>query len=271
MVSIFTHRDERKLFAVIGAVVVAALIVLVQVESLRSGRTSPFTAGVAALAGAVQSGVAATLNGAGSVASSLGDLPHLREQNERLAAQNRALADENARLREALAQQPDLLAQARAAENNPGAIAARTIGYDPENQLRAATLDRGSLAGVHADDGVITSDGVVGRIVALQPLEATVLLLTDPTSKIPAVVQRGRWWGIATGTGTAVRLEFVSQDAKLEVGDEVVTGDGRSFRAGIPIGRIVSVQHPEGALYQSALLQPAVALGRLSNTLVLPH
>ena len=271
MVPIFTHRDDRKLFAVIGAVVVAALIAFVQIDSVRNGRANPFSALVTSVAGAVQSGLAATFDAAGGVVSSIGDLPRLHERNERLTAENRALTAENANLREALSRMPDLEGLARASARYPGAIGARAIGYDPENQSRSATLDRGTLAGVHADDGVVSDDGVVGRIVALEPLQATVLLLTDPTSKIPAVVQRGRWWGIATGTGTGLRLEFVSQDAKLRVGDAVVTGAGRSFREGIPIGRIVAIEHAEGALYQTATLAPSVALGRLSNILVVPH
>ena len=80
------------------------------------------------------------------------------------------------------------------------------------------------------------------------------------------------WWAAhSTATGTGLRLEFVSQDAKLRVGDAVVTGAGRSFREGIPIGRIVAIEHAEGALYQTATLAPSVALGRLSNILVVPH
>jgi len=271
VVSIFTHRDERKLFAVIGAVVVAALIALVQIESARNGRPNPFSAGVTGLADAIQIGFASSIDALRGAASNLGDLPHLRDQNARLGAENERLRTENAHLREALSQQPDIQALANASARFPGSIAAQTIGFDPENQARTITIDRGTVAGLHLDDGVVVEDGVVGRVVALEPFQATVLLLTDPTSKIPAVVQRGRWWGIATGTGANVRLEFVSQDAKLAVGDLVVTGEGRSFHAGIGIGRIVSVIHPEGALYQTAVVAPSAELGRLSHILVIPH
>jgi len=250
---------------------VAALISLVQINSARTGRPNAFSAGVTAFADAIGTGIAATFGAIRGVAAGIGDLPQLRSQNERLRAENSRLRDENANLREALSRQPDLEALARASVRNPGALAAQTVGYDPENQSRTVTVNRGTLAGVHLNDGVLGDDGVVGRIAALEPFTSTVLLLTDPTSKIPAVVQRGRWWGIATGTGSSVRLEFVSQDAKLRPGDLVETGEGRSFHAGIPIGRIVSISHPEGALYQTALIAPAVALGRLSNVLVVPH
>ncbi len=271
MLSIFTNRDERKLFAVIGAVLVAALIALAQIDSARNGRANVFSAVVTTVFGVVEAGIAGTGNALRGGFSSIAEIPRLRERIATLREENRALRDENQTLREQAALRPDADDAARAADRYPGAIAAHAIGFDPENQSRAVTIDRGSAAGLRVDQGVVTADGVVGRVAAVQPFSANVLLLIDATSKIPAVVQRGRWWGIATGTGTNIRLEFVSQDAKLRPGDVVVTGEGRSFHAGVPIGRIVSIIHPEGALYQTAILSPAVALGRLSSILVVPH
>jgi cell shape-determining protein MreC len=49
-----------------------------------------------------------------------------------------------------------------------------------------------------------------------------------------------------------------------------VTGEGRSFHAGLVIGKITRVDHPEGALYQTAVVEPAVPFGRLSHVAVLP-
>ena len=144
------------------------------------------------------------------------------------------------------------------------------IGYDPENLSRVVTVDRGKFAGIKRDYGVITDEGVVGRVIDVQPFTSSVLLVTDPASKLPAVVQRGRWWGIATGTNTSIAMQYVSQDAKLKLGDYIVTGKGRSFRAGLPVGRIVRIDHPEGALYQTAVVTPAVAFGRLQSVVVTP-
>jgi rod shape-determining protein MreC len=126
--------------------------------------------------------------------------------------------------------------------------------------------------GIRRDDGVVTGEGVVGRIVEVDPLSAKVLLVNDPTSKLPAVVQKGRWWAIAVGTATRVKLQYISQDAKLKVGDRVVTGEGRSFHAGILIGRIKQIEPAAaGALDQTAIVQPAADLTALSRVLVVPH
>jgi len=271
VVSIFTYRDERKLFAVIGAIIVAALIALVQIDAARSGRPSFFSSGATAVFGFFQTGLSAGLDATRNAAGSFLDAPHLVGENAALAERNRALEAENARLREALSTQPDAAAIERVAARVPGGVVAATIGFDPENQSRIVTIDKGAHAGVRVDSGVIGEAGVVGRVIGVEPFTSKVLLLTDATSKVPAVVQRGRWWGIATGTNTRVQLQYVSQDAKLRRGDVVVTGEGRSFHAGVPIGRIIAIFHSEGALYQTAVVEPAVAFGRLGRVLVLPQ
>lgn len=271
MVSIFTYRDERKLFALVGTIIVAAAIALVQLESLKSGKPSVISIAIASIAVFAQSATTAVQSAAHGAATAVADAPHLASQNSALREKNRVLRIENARLREALAAAPDARAIARAAGLFGTGVSASVVGYDPEALSRTVTLDRGTQNGIKLDDGVVDDDGVVGRIVAAGPLSSTVLLATDGSSKIPAVVQRGRWWGIATGTNTSIRLEYVSQDAKLKVGDVVVTGEGRSFHAGLEIGRIARVDHPEGALYQTALVAPAVSFGRVARVLVVSH
>ncbi|GAC1302513.1 MAG: rod shape-determining protein MreC [Vulcanimicrobiaceae bacterium] len=251
--------------------IVAAVIALVQLDAAKNGRPSLIAVAVSSIAVYAQSGATALGNVARDVATTIGDAPRLSADNAALRARSRTLQAENDRLREALAQVPEARAIAELAASEPGSIAATTIGYDPENVSRTIVLDRGANAGVARDDGVIDAAGVVGRIVDVTPATSTVLLVTDGASKVPAVVQRGRWWGIATGTSARLRLQYVSQDAKLKIGDRIVTGAGRSFRAGIPIGTITRVVHPEGSLYQTALVEPAVTFGRISRVLVLPR
>ena len=269
MVSIFTYRHERKLFALIGTVIVAASIALIQLESARAGRPSPITVGVASAALAFQTAVSAIVDGLRSFGGAVADAPQLYRENARLRSEDAALRAENLRLQTALDAAPDGAALAAAAVQAPRAIAAATVGFDPENQSRVVTIDRGSIAGVKTESGVIAADGVVGRVIETEPFSSKVLLATDPASKIPAVVSRGRWWGIAVGTDGRIELRYVSQDAPLKLGDVVVTGAGRSFGAGVAIGRIARLDRVEGALYQNALVEPAVAFGRLHEVLVL--
>ena len=143
-------------------------------------------------------------------------------------------------------------------------IEARVIGFPPENESRAVTIDKGSLAGVRADEGVVAAGGAVGRVIAVAPLSSTVVLVTDYTSRIPAVVRRGALVGNRARKSTSVVDDYIEQDAPLRVGDVVVTGEGRSFHSGVPIGTVTQVERGTATLYQTVVLQTSVDLGALT-------
>ncbi len=248
----------------------AALIALVQINAQRAKTESPIAAVATSLFAFAESAVSATAAGARGGAAAVLALPQLERDVARLRAQNTALSAENARLHE--------LAAAYAAEAGVRAsvalyhgIEARVIGFAPENESRTVTIDRGSHAGVRRDDGVVSESGVVGRVASAGPLTSTVVLVTDYTSRIPAVVRRGRWWGIARGNLGSVRLEYVSQDAPLAAGDVVVTGEGRSFHSGVPIGTVSATERGDATLYQTAVVTPAANLGALDRVVVIPR
>jgi len=250
---------------------VAALIALLQISYLRQGRPSPLTIAVTSISTYLQLAVATATNGIRGGVNTAVNTPQLATENARLRSENAALQSDNLALNETLARVPAERDLALAQQRYPQGLPATVIGYDPEDVLHVITIDRGTKDHVLRDDGVVTSRGVVGRVIEVTPLSSKVLLITDRTSKLPAVIQRGRWWSIAIGTQTRVRLQYVSQDARLKVGDAVVTGEGRSFHAGILIGHVLQIAPAvAGALDQSAVVEPAVELGSLSRVLVLP-
>jgi len=270
VVPIFTYRDERKLLAVVGVVIVAAVLALLQLEFVRAGRTSPLTVTVATITTYAQLAVASVVNGVRFGWSAAASAPGLAGANERLARENAELEAQNQTLTEALSRVPAERDQALAQARYPDGVAATIIGYDPEGTQRIVTIDKGMRDRIAVDAGVVTARGVVGRVVEVAPISAKVLLITDVTSRLPAIVQRGRWWSIAVGTQTRVKLQYVSQDARLRLGDRVVTGEGRSFHAGYPIGTVTAIYpEPAGALDQTAVITPAVEFGSLSRVLVL--
>lgn len=269
-VEIFTYRDERRLFALISIIIVAAALALLQINAQRTGTVSPIATVLSSVFGFAQNAVSATVGGARAIGTTAVSLPGLQGENARLRARNQRLIEENARLHE--------LAAAYAAESDVRPVVnlfqgveARVIGFPPENESRAVTIDEGSHAGIRRDDGVVAADGLVGRIVAVTPFSSTVLLATDYTSRIPAVVQRGRWWGIARGNLGSVIVEYIPQDAPLRVGDVVVSGEGRSFHSGVPIGTVTAIERGDATLYQTAVLKTSVDLGALDRVVVVTH
>ena len=258
------------MFALIAIIIIAALLALVQIGAERAGSESPITTAGTSVLSFVQTAATTMVTGVRSFAGSMLALPQLNRDNGDLRAENARLTQENARLRE--------LAAAYAAESAVRPVVdlyrgteARVIGFPPENETRSITIDKGSAAGVHRDDGVLAAGGAIGRVDSVGPFSSTVEFITDYTSRIPAVVRRGRWWGIARGNLTSVRVEYVPEDAPMRVGDVVVTGEGRSFHAGVPIGTVTAIERGDTTLYQTAIVKPAVDLGALDRVVVVPH
>ncbi|HEY5340328.1 MAG TPA: rod shape-determining protein MreC [Candidatus Aquilonibacter sp.] len=269
--TIFTYRDERKLFALIAVIIVAASLALVQINAERAGTQSPISAVAQSIASFAQTAVTFVTGGVHGAVTSVTQLPSLERDNAELRGQNARLAAENARLHELAAGYAAEAAVRPVVDLYPKGVEARVIGFPPENESRTVTIDRGSSAGVHKDDGVIAGGGVVGHVESVGPLSSQVVLITDYTSRIPAVTRRGRYWGIARGNLSSVRVEYIPQDAPLKVGDVIVTGAGRSFHAGVPIGTVVSIENGDAALYQTAILKTAVNLGTLDRVVVVPQ
>jgi rod shape-determining protein MreC len=231
---------------------------------------SPIGTTVGAIVALPEAAIAATLGGARSLADAIVALPQLERDNASLRERNRGLIEENARLHElAVAYAGE--AAVRPVVSLYDGVEARVVGFPPENESRAVTIDRGSRAGVRRNDGVLAANGVVGRIASVGPFSSTVVLATDYTSRIPAVVRRGRWWGIARGNLTSIVVDYLPQDAALRVGDVVVTGEGRSFHSGAPLGTVTAIERGGATLYQTALVKPSVDLGALDRVVVVPQ
>src|SRR6056297_334963 len=102
------------------------------------------------------------------------------------------------------------------------------------------------LINVGARDGIVdgwaTMDGLglVGRISGVGANTARVLLLTDPTSRIPVTVQPSGQRAMLMGDNSAApSLGFVEDPDLIRAGDRVVSsGDGGLFPAGLLVGEV---------------------------------
>ncbi len=104
------------------------------------------------------------------------------------------------------------------------------------------------LLNVGARDGLIegwaTMDGIglVGRISGVGDNTARVILLTDASSRIPAVIQPSGQRAIVAGDNSAAPpIDFLENPELVRPGDRVLSsGDGGVFPAGLLIGQIAA-------------------------------
>lgn len=223
--------------------------------------------------------LALPLEGLASVDRSVRDLwdeyiavRKIRDENRALRKEIRALRAQNAELRERASASERLAGLLELKERQfPQTVAAQVLGRDTSNWYRALIVDKGERDGVREEMGVIAPAGVVGRVVKTTASTALVLLLTDPSNAIAALIQRTRDEGIVEGTAQGLaRIKYVPLLARVQAGDRVVTsGLTGNFPKGLAIGAITSIEKAEGDLFQAATIAPEVDFSRLEEVLVL--
>jgi rod shape-determining protein MreC len=220
----------------------------------------------------VQIALAAIPRAAFGAWSAYRDWKSVRVENRRLREENRGLRvdalwvtdaiDENRRLRRLL----DLRNRLPVAT-----LAGEVIARDWGGWVRSLTVNRGRGDDVKRLTAVISTEGLVGRIVEVRPGASIVQVLTDPSSTVGAHALHTRTPGIVEGEprGT-IRFKYMARDgAGIAVDDVIVTsGLGGLFPRGIPIGRVRVIDDRGSALFHYALLAPVVDFARVDEVLL---
>jgi rod shape-determining protein MreC len=149
-------------------------------------------------------------------------------------------------------------------------VAAQVIGTSGSDLSRIVTIDKGENAGIRRDMAVITADGVVGKVLLVSPNLAQVLLISDQSSGVGAILDKSRLQGVLRGTPNGeVVLERVMSDEQVQPGESVLTSGGdQIFPKGLPVGTVAKVGSGKD-LFLSIRIKPAANLSKLEEVLVL--
>ncbi len=146
---------------------------------------------------------------------------------------------------------------------------ADVVFVDRASWLRTLVLYTGT-AKPRRNQPVLTAKGLVGRIVVPAEPYAKVLLLTDRSASVSAMIQRTRRRGMIRGRGEeSLLLDNIPHQESVRPGDRVVTaGIDGVFPRGIPIGIVTGVG-PGPELFHLVQVQPHVDLALLDQVYVL--
>jgi rod shape-determining protein MreC len=200
-------------------------------------------------------------------------LRHLHQENDQLHSEIDRYKLRNAVL-ESRALEADRLSALlafRESHYDVPTLAGRIIGASPDAGSHILYLDRGSRDGVARDMGVITPDGVVGKIIAVFPDTSQILLLSDKESGVGALLSGTRTQGPVRGTGEPMlQMEYVSNEMPVSAGLLVMTsGQDRIFPKDLPVGTVVSAKQGAHGPFQDITVRPAAHLDQLEEVLVL--
>jgi rod shape-determining protein MreC len=200
----------------------------------------------------------------------------LHSENDQLKLRNRELetqASEAQRLaallnfRQAHPEAPLMAAQVLG--STPAMVQAQIIGASADPNSHTMFINRGEHDQIRRNMGVITPDGIVGKVVEVFPGTAQVLLINDKESGVGALFADTRTHGVVKGTGDPQpRMDYVVNDEKVQVGEQIVTsGEDRIFPKGLPVGTVADAK--QAMPFQVIRVQPSARLDRLEDVLVL--
>lgn len=151
-------------------------------------------------------------------------------------------------------------------------LTARVIMQDPNGLAPYVLINRGTRDGLRRGMTVVNHRGYfVGSIIDLTSNAAKVQLVTSPSSSVGALDLKTRASGLVEGQYSGLpQLHWVVANSTLHKGDFIVTsGQENLFPRTILLGQVMSVQHQNSALFQSAVIQPAADFSDLEMVQVI--
>jgi len=198
-------------------------------------------------------------------------LQNTSRENEELKRENGALKLQITQLQSKANEADRLAALLKFRQTNVDVpmVGARVIGGSADSASQTIYLDRGERDGIRRDMGVITPDGVVGKVIESYKDTAQVLLLTDKASGVGAMLVSTRVQKPVGGNGEALLiLKYISNEEDVNPGERLVTsGIDRIFPPDLPVGTIADVK--PGNTFKLIRVRPAANLERLEEVFVL--
>jgi len=218
-----------------------------------------------------QAAAARLTEGSSGIVHDYIDLVGVQQENTRLRAELAREETQRARLAELEAETLHLsdmleLKQVLALKS----AAANVIGGDASGLARTLVLEGGSNQGFEAGMAVLSTEGVVGKLIAVGPSSSRVLLINDHNSALDAFDQRSRIRGIVAGVvDDGLVMKYVDRSEDVKSGDTIVTSglDG-VFPRGLLVGEVTSVVREGPGLFLTVNLAPAADFRRLEQVLV---
>jgi rod shape-determining protein MreC len=130
---------------------------------------------------------------------------------------------------------------------------ARIVARDPLRLGGLWILDIGPESGVAEGMAVVSSSGLVGRILSASGGHAQMQTLADPDCRVAVLSTRSRTPGILhSSDGMGVSVEF-SVTSDIRPGDSLVTwGAGGIFPRGLPVGQVAEVRRTSVNILRNA-------------------
>jgi rod shape-determining protein MreC len=191
-----------------------------------------------------------------------------------LKTTNKNLAEENARLRKLIADTSMSSKAVKVSVNDSlykqqyQYITAHVINNSINRRSNYLTLNKGRADGVRREDGVIASNGAVGKVKYVSEHFCVVMSLLHKDTKISARIKKNkysgelRWEG---GSATQASLNDIAVHVPIAIGDTVVTSSySPIYPEGITLGTIAHFELKPGQNFYNITVNLSTTFGNLT-------
>lgn len=136
---------------------------------------------------------------------------------------------------------------------------------------KSLKINVGTNNNIKIGQTVMGVNGLIGQVVEINSFTSKVLLITDASSNVPAIIARTGQQVIVKGVPKIGMLEisFLKNEADIQKGDLVVTsGQAKRFTPSIKVGRVESVVKNEGERFSTIILTPLESINDVSEVLI---
>jgi rod shape-determining protein MreC len=134
------------------------------------------------------------------------------------------------------------------------------------------TLNRGTLAGLKEDMGVLSPNGIVGVVISVSTHFAKVIPILNPNYQPSCKIKGSDYFGTLSWDGKDSRyisLKELPQHADFNIGDTIVTsGFSTIFPEGVLVGTVEDTFKKKGENYNSLKVKLFTNFSALSEVLV---
>ncbi|WP_077155383.1 rod shape-determining protein MreC [Bacteroides bouchesdurhonensis] len=135
------------------------------------------------------------------------------------------------------------------------------------------TLDKGSLAGIRSEMGVVDGNGIVGIVYETSPSYSVVISILNSKSNISCKIVGSDYFGYLKwehGDSQYAYLKDLPRHAEFNLGDTVVTsGFSTVFPEGIMVGTVDDMSDSNDGLSYLLKIKLATDFGKLSDVRVI--
>lgn len=146
-------------------------------------------------------------------------------------------------------------------------VNATVISRNPDQWMETLTINVGANEGVRKDQAVMAGNGLIGRIVEVNPTSSKVMLLTNQQQNTSMVAARIQTQGDSSANGIISSYDAstghylmtqVDPAAEVSAGDMVITsGLGGVIPSTLLIGEVATSYMDDYGLFQVVEIEPA--------------